>query len=524
MDFDVIVIGSGFGGSVSALRLSERGYRVAVLEEGRRFADSDFKKASDSTRELFWMPGLGLKGPFTQRFFRHVNVIGGVGVGGGSLVYGAVLLEPKPAFYQDPAWSGLEIDWRAELEAHFQTAARMLGVETSPVEDLQDQWLRETAERMGALESHAAIPLGIYFGPQEQVTDPYFAGAGPMRHGCTYCGKCMAGCAENAKNSLDKNYLYLAEREGAQILAQRKAVLIKPIEGGFEVHTRDPLNTKAAFPPLRTKKVVLSAGVLGTLELLLRSRQAGLLPHISPSLGKLVRTNSEAINAVLADDEEIDLTKGPAVSSSFHPNEYTHIDQNRVPASYWFMKLYACPLVDGRQPLKRALKTLGQYLISPRRATASMRVRRDWHKRITILVTMQNLDNEMNFTWGRDLFTGYRPGLRSKRVKGAQAPAYIPEANQAARIFADLSKGTAHNSLIESVLNMSVTAHILGGCTMGSGPESAVIDTNHQVFGYPGMYVVDGSALAANVGVNPSLTITALAERAMSRFGEAALA
>ena len=521
MDFDVIVIGSGFGGSVSALRFSERGYKVAVLEQGRRFSDDDFQKSNESTRELFWMPGLGLKGPFTQRFFKHVNVVGGVGVGGGSLVYAAVLLEPKQAFYQDRAWSDLGVDWEAELKPHFQTAASMLGRETSPTEDLQDEWLQQTAELMGAGTSYGAIPLGIYFGPQEEVTDPYFDGEGPMRHGCTYCGRCMAGCAENSKNSLDKNYLYLAESKGAQILAQHKAILVKPIEGGYEVETIDPLNQKGSHHPvLRTSKLVLSAGVLGTLELLLRSREVGLLPDISPTLGKQVRTNSEAISAVLADDEGVDLTKGPAVSSSFHPNEYTHIDQNRVPPSYWFMKLYACPMVDGNQPLQRALKTLGQFLVSPRRATASMRVRKDWHKRITLLATMQNLDNEMSLTWGRDLFTGYRPGLRSRRVKGAQAPTYIPEANQAARILAEISRGTAYNSSIESVLNMSVTAHILGGCAMGADREAGVIDSNHEVFGYAGMYVVDGSALAANVGVNPSLTITALAERAMSRFGE----
>ncbi|MCK4725206.1 MAG: hypothetical protein KAT29_05375, partial [Anaerolineales bacterium] len=375
--------------------------------------------------------------------------------------------------------SGLGIDWEAELKPHFLTAAGMLGCTTSPMEDLQDEWLQQTAELMGAGESYGAIPLGIYFGPQENVPDPYFGGSGPMRHGCTYCGRCMAGCAENAKNSLDKNYLYLAERNGAQILAQQKAILIRPIEGGYEVETTDPLNSKGKdYPVLSTSKLVLSAGVLGTLELLLCSREAGLLPDISPALGKQVRTNSEAINAVLADDEEVDLTKGPAVSSSFHPNEYTHIDQNRVPPSYWFMKLYACPMVDGNQPLKRAMKTLGQFLVSPRRATASMRVRKDWHKRITILVTMQTLDNEMSLTWGRDLFTGYRPGLRSRRVKGAQAPTYIQEANQAARIFAELSSGTAYNSLIESVLNMSVTAHILGGCAMGADPGSGVIDSN----------------------------------------------
>lgn len=519
MDFDVIVIGSGFGGSVSALRLSEQGYRVGVLEQGRRFGNEDFQKAKDSMQDLIWMPGLGLKGCFTQRFFRHVNVVGGVGVGGGSLVYAAVLLEPKQTFYQDPAWSGLGIDWEAELKPHFATAARMLGRETCSTADVQDEWLKKTAELMGAGDSYGAVPLGIFFDSQEEVSDPYFEGKGPSRHGCTLCGGCLAGCTENAKNSLDRNYLYLAEQAGAEILPQYKATLIRPIESGYEVEMMDPLDKRGTgYPPLSASKVVLAAGVLGTLELLMRSRDAGLLPEISGALGKQVRTNSEAITAVLAAEEDTDLTKGPAISSDFHPNDHTHVTQNRVPPSYWFMKLYASPLVDGEQPLRRALKTLGQYLVSPRRSTASLRVRQDWHKRVTLISTMQNLDNQMAFEWGKDLFTGFQDGLRSRRGKDSQAPTYIPVANQAARTYSEVSGGIAYNSSIESVLNMSVTAHILGGCAMGSDRESGVIDSNHEVFGYPGMYVVDGSALAANVGVNPSLTITALAERAMSRI------
>ena len=521
MDYDVIVVGSGFGGSVSALRLSEKGYRVGVLEQGRRFSKADFQRAKDSMRELFWMPGLGLRGCFTQRFFRHVNVVGGVGVGGGSLVYAAVLLEPKRAFYQDPAWSGLGVDWEVELRPHFQTAARMLGRETCPVAELQDTWLKEAAQLMGAGDSYGAVPLGIYFGEQEELPDPYFDGKGPARHGCTLCGGCLAGCTENAKNSLDRNYLYLAEQNGVQILPQRKATLIRPMEDGYEVEMIDPLDRNAEqFPALKAHKVVLSAGVLGNLELLMRSRQAGLLPDISPALGSQVRTNSEAITAVLAAEEDIDLTKGPAISSDFHPDDHTHVTQNRVPPSYWFMKLYASPLVDGGIPLQRALRTLGQYLAHPGQATASLRVRKDWHKRITLISTMQNLDNQMAFDWGRDLFTGYRRGLRSQRGETSQAPTYIPVANQAARTFSEVSGGIPYNSSIESVLNMSVTAHILGGCAMGADHAAGVIDSSHAVYGYPGMYVVDGSALAANVGVNPSLTITAMAERAMSRFGE----
>ena len=515
MDYDAIVIGSGFGGSVSALRLSERGWRVAVLEQGRRFSDDDLQKASKSTRALFWMPALGLQGCFTQNFFQHANVVGGVGVGGGSLVYAAVLLEPRPAFYQDPAWAGLGVDWRAELGPHYQTAAHMLGRTPCPTRHIQDSWLEQAAEQMGVGQSFGPVPLGIYFGEQELTPDPYFDGQGPARRGCKGCGACLAGCAHNAKNSLDKNYLYLAERLGARILPRRKATLIRPIEGGYAIESIDPL-AKTAYPALAARRVVLSAGVLGSLELLFRSREAGVLPKLSPRLGQQVRTNSEAITAVLARQKDIDLSEGPAISSDFHANEHTHVTQNRVPASYWFMKLYASPLVDGSRPVLRALKTLAVSLRHPLRSTASLRVQRDWHKRITLISTMQHLDNQMAFGWGRSPLGGFRMGLRTELSGGLRAPTYIPEANQAARAFAAVSGGIPYNSSIESVLNISVTAHILGGCAIGSDPHSGVIDSRHEVFGYPGLYVVDGSALPVNVGVNPSLTITALAERALS--------
>jgi len=519
VDYDVIVVGSGFGGSVSALRLSERGYRVAVLEQGRRFQDKDIEKANNSVRDLFWMPALGLKGLFTQRFLRHVNVVGGVGVGGGSLVYAAVLLEPGQAFYRDPAWAGMGVDWQSELAPHYRTAARMLGRAPCPATHTQDEWLRQAAEALGVGDSYGPVPLGTYFGSQEETPDPYFDGAGPPRRGCKLCGACLAGCAHNAKNSLDKNYLYLAEGMGCQILPQHKAVLIRPVEGGYQVESVDPLARGGGHqPPLTAVRVVLAAGVLGTLELLFRCQRAGTLPGLSPALGRRVRTNSEAITAVLSPDEKIDLTQGPAISSDFHANSYTHVTQNRVPPSYWFMKLYASPLVDGGNPLRRALRTLAEFVVHPLRSTVSLRIRQDWHKRVTLISTMQSLDNQMSLDWGRDPFTGFKPGLCSKLVAGQRAPTYIAEANQAARAYALASGGMAANSLIESVLNMSVTAHILGGCCIGPTPEQGVVDANCQVYGYSGLYVVDGSAIPANVGVNPSLTITAMAERAMAVF------
>jgi len=510
MDYDFIIVGSGFGGSVSALRLSKKGYRVAVLEMGRRINPDDIQKANHSPLDLFWMPGLGLKGFFTQRFFKHATIVGGVGVGGGSLVYAAVLLQPKPAFYNDPAWNTLGIDWQSELAPHYDTAARMLGRNICPTTHTQDDWLRQTSESMGAGDTYGPVPLGIYFGG-ENTPDPFFNGEGPARNGCIACGACLAGCAIGAKNSLDHNYLYLAEKLGAQVLPERKVMLIHAEADGYRLEMINPLNGHR-YPNLTTRRLVLGAGVLGTLEVLFRSHQRGTLPKLSPMLGQRVRTNSEAITAVLSRDPKIDLTQGPAISSDFHPKPHTHITQNRLPPSYWFMKLYSGPLVDGAAPLRRALKTLARFITHPRESTASLRVLRDWHKRITLISTMQNADNQMAFTWGGLL----GKGLQSATPGGKRTPTYIPEANEAARTFACVSGGTPHNALLESVLNMSITAHILGGCPIGADEESGVIDPNHEVFNYPGMYIVDGSAIPANVGVNPSLTITAMAERAMS--------
>ena len=514
MDYDALIIGSGFGGSVAALRLSEKGYRVAVIEQGRRLSREDIEKANRSPLHLFWVPALGLKGIFTQRFFQHVNVVGGVGVGGGSLVYAAVLLEPKQAFYHDPAWSGMGIDWASELNPHYRTAARMLGRVTCPTSHVQDDLLKKTAVALNVAHTFGPVPLGIYFG-NENSPDPFFNGEGPMRSGCIECGACLAGCVNGAKNTLDKNYLYLAEKLGAQILPGRKATLIRSIADGYSIEIVNPLSGMK-YPPLTTRKLILAAGVLGTLELLFASQARGTMANLSPMLGRRVRTNSEAITGVLHPDKSVDMTHGPAISSDFHPNEQTHVTQNRLPSSYWFMKLYSGPLVDGFNPLTRALKTFLHFILHPLESTASLFTFKDWHKRITLISTMQNKDNQIAFTWGRGLFSGFRKGLQSVTPSGKRAPTYIPEANEAARTYAKVSGGTPHNALLESVLNMSVTAHILGGCPIGADAEHGVIDSNHEVFGYPGMYVVDASAIPANVGVNPSLTITAMAERAMS--------
>lgn len=519
-DKEVVIIGSGFGGSVSALRLAEKGWKVTVLEQGRRLTPGDLEAAGTSARQLAWAPALGLKGFFSQDVFRHLAVVRGVGVGGGSLVYAAVLLEPRDNFFRDPAWVSLSPDWQAELAPHYARARKMLGVTPNPMHGIQDDWLRSAAERMDCEDTFGTVPQGIYFGDdQADNPDPFFQGKGPVRRGCNACGRCITGCAQGAKNSLDYNYLYLAEQQGVEILPERKVTHIEPHpDGGYLIHQKHPWDRRVRYQPMHARKVILSAGALGTLEILFASRDRyGTLPELPPSLGQHVRTNSEAIVGILASNPDADVTEGATISSHFYPDEHTHITQNRFPESYNFMKWYMGPLVDGGRPLHRALRTLWQLLRHPWTSTASWRARH-WFKRISVLTVMQHAPGEMSFDYGRTLLRAGRHGLRSRMPDGGLLQAYIPQANRAARAFAQASDGVPLNTLMESIGNQSVTAHILGGVVMAESPEQGVIDRNHEVFGYADLFVVDGSAIPANVGVNPSLTITALAERFGSNF------
>lgn len=522
MDFDVdiAIIGSGFGGSVSALRLAEKGWSVAVLEQGRELRDEDIAAAGADPKKLAWAPALGLKGFFAQDVFEHVGIVRGVGVGGGSLVYAAVLLEPKRAFYEDPAWRALSPDWGRELAPHYATARRMLGVVPNPHHGVQDDWLRGAAERMGAADTFDTVPQGIFFGdPTRSTPDPFFGGEGPARTGCSQCGRCITGCAYGAKNTLDRNYLFFARKLGAEVLPERQVTHLEPLPGGgYLVHQRHPWERGRRYAPLRARKVVLAAGSLGTQEILFASRERyGSLPGLPRSLGQHVRTNSEAIVGILANDERVDVTKGATISSHFYPDAHTHVTQNRFPESYGFMRWYMGPLVDGERPLSRALRTLRQLVTHPLDSTRSFRGR-DWHKRISVLTVMQHADNELSFTYGRTALRGFRHGLVSRISKGQRSPSFLPQANAAARAFAEASDGTPLNTLMETVGNLSVTAHILGGAVMAARPEDGVVDVNHEVFGYPGLYVMDAAAIPANLGVNPSLTIAALAERFGARF------
>lgn len=526
LDADVLVIGSGFGGAVSALRLAEAGQRVIVTEQGQRIGPEEMRaaKARPYTR-LNWAPALGQRGYFSQRIFRHVGILGGVGLGGGSLVWGAVMLPPKPRFYAADVWQRLGLDFEAELAPHLDTARRMLGVATNPRMSAQDDFLRATAQRMGAGETFGPVPQAIHFGePGRTVADPYFDGAGPARTGCVFCAGCLSGCPHGAKSSLDQNYLHLAARHGADIRTGLRAERITPLdsmssEGGGGYAVDFAAMDGGPAQRITARRLVLAAGVLGTVELLLTARDVHrTLPDVSPRLGETVRTNSEALTFILNRDAKIDLTDGASISSDFHADAHTHITQNRMDGAYRIMRWMAVPMIDDAHPLRRAIKTLLALVLRPDIVWRNAFARR-YTQRLTTLTVMQDDDSGVGLTLRRPWWAPWRRRLASTPpAHGKRAPSYLAVANRATRIFADVSGGIPMSSSAEAIGGRAMTAHILGGCPMGSSPDDGVIDADHQIFGYPGLYVVDGSAIPANLGVNPSLTITAMAERFAQRL------
>jgi cholesterol oxidase len=523
-DYDVIVIGSGFGGSVTALRLTEKGYRVGVLEAGRRFEDADYPRTSWDLRSFLWAPKLGCTGIQRIHLLRDVIVLAGAGVGGGSLVYANTLYEPKDAFYRDRQWAHIT-DWRTELAPYYDQAKRMLGVVQNPTMTAADDVMKQVADQMGVGDTFTMAPVGVYFGaegrkePGVESGDPYFGGAAPRRRGCLEVGECMTGCRHNAKNTLVKNYLYLAERAGATVHPQTTAVTVHPLDdGGYAVDTQATGGLRAGrmARSFTADQVVFAAGSWGTQQLLHRMKAAGVLPMISARLGVLTRTNSEALGGALTklrNRRDHDFTQGVAITSSIHPNEHTHIEPVRYGKGANAMGLLSTVLTDGDGQVPRLLKWLAQAARHPGQIGSLYFGINHWSERAVIGLTMQTLDNSI---------TVYRKRTRLGRVKltsrpghGVPSPTWIPAANEAMRRVAAVIGGFPLNSVGEMV-NIPMTAHLLGGCAIGDSAESGVIDGYHRMYGHPGLHVVDGSAVAANLGVNPALTITALAERAMA--------
>ncbi|GLZ30436.1 cholesterol oxidase [Lentzea sp. NBRC 105346] len=505
-NFDVVVVGSGFGGSVAALRLTEKGYKVAVLEAGRRFADDEFAKTSWNLRKYLWAPALKCFGIQRIHLLRNVMVLAGAGVGGGSLVYANTLYRPLKPFYQDRQWADIT-DWEAELAPFYDQASRMLGVVTNPTTTPSDLVMQKVAADMGVEDTYHPTPVGVFFGePGKPAKDPYFGGAGPTRTGCTECGACMSGCRVGAKNTLVKNYLYLAERNGAQVFPLTTVTGLSQNDDTWTIETKKTGGRKTHT--FTANHVVLAAGTWGTQQLLHRARMT-TLPKLSAKLGELTRTNSESIIGAgrFSVDPERDFSKGVAITSSIHPDEITHIEPVRYGKGSNAMGLLQTLATDGAASTPRWLQFIKEAIKHPLRLARLLSVHR-WSERTVILLVMQSLDNSIT--------TFLKKGkLTSKQGHGEPNPAFIPAGHEANLLAAKHIDGMAGGTWGE-LFNIPLTAHFIGGCAIAANPENGVIDPYHRVFNYPGLSVVDGAAISANLGVNPSLTITAQAERAFS--------
>jgi cholesterol oxidase len=520
-DYDVLVIGSGFGGSVTALRLTEKGYKVGVLEAGARFEDDAYPTTSFDVTKYLFAPEVGCYGIQRIDSLRDCLILSGAGVGGGSLVYANTLYEPLPAFYQDPSWRDIT-DWQAELAPYYDQAKRMLGVVENPLRTPSDDVMEKVANDMGVGHTFHPTPVGVFFGgpgqqPGETVADPYFGGAGPDRNPCIGCGECMTGCRHNAKNTLTKNYLYLAEQNGAVVHPLTTVTRVRPRDGGgYEVQvrfTKAKVRRASARRTLTADQVVFSASALGTQRLLHRMRDEGHLPKLSDRLGHLSRTNSESILGAIAPDTSVDYSQGVAITSSFHPDADTHIEPVRYGKGSNAMSLLQTVLTDGDGPEPR-WRTWLKEMWREKRNVLDLYDMKHWSERTVIALVMQTVDNSITTFSRRSRLTG-RWFLSSRQGHGAPNPTWIPVANQAVRKMAQIIGGRPGGSIGEP-FNRPLTAHFIGGCTIGTSPETGVIDPFQRVHNYPGLHVVDGSAISANLGVNPSLTITAQAERAMA--------
>ncbi|MEV6943207.1 GMC family oxidoreductase [Streptomyces sp. NPDC051172] len=533
-DYDVIVVGSGFGGSVTALRLTEKGYRVGVLEAGRRFTRESLPKNSWDLRNYLWAPKLGMYGIQRIHLLGNVMVLAGAGVGGGSLNYANTLYVPPKPFFDDPQWRDIT-DWQEELKPYYDQAQRMLGVRLNPTMTPSDVHLKAAAERMGVGDTFHMAPVGVFFGdgkdaegkskaaPGGQVDDPYFGGAGPARKACTECGECMTGCRHGAKNTLNENYLHLAEKAGAVVHPMTTVVSITDdSQGGYAVATLPTDEKKKSRGRIfKARRVVLAAGTYGTQTLLHRMKAGRQLPYISDRLGELTRTNSEALVGAQTDDRryrkatgqpKVDFTRGVAITSSIHPDENTHIEPVRYGKgsnSMGSLSILQVPYAEGSSRVMGWLANAARHPLLVLRSLSNRR----WSEKTIIGLVMQSLDNSLTTYLKPD---GVGKGLLTARQgHGAPNPKQIRAASEGASAIAADINGFAGSNVGE-LMGTPLTAHFLGGCPIGSSRETGVIDPYHRLYGHPGISVVDGAAVSANLGVNPSLTITAQAERAMS--------
>ncbi len=514
-DFDVVIIGSGFGGSVAALLLTEKGYKVAFLEAGRRFADKDFPKTSWRLSKFLYMPRLGLRGIQRIHVLPDVLVLAGAGVGGGSLVYANTLYKPPASYFADKQWNQIT-DWDSELSPWYDQASRMLGVATNPYFSPSDEAMKEVADQMGVGHTFKLAPLGVYFGDGNGVKskDPFFGGVGPDRNGCLQCGGCMTGCRHNAKNTLPKNYLGLAEKAGAKVFPEHTVIKTEQLsDGSWKITAR---KSSAWFGGKRTftaSQVVVAAGTYNTQKLMHKMKSEGVLPKISDALGKLSRTNSEALTGTIMPKGGVDYSKGSAITSSFFPDEHTHVEPVRYGKGSNFMGLLQTVMTDGTNIKKRRMQWLKQIITKPSLLMKIMDVRK-WSERTVVALIMQNVDSSLTVKSKRGLL-GWR--LTSENDSDQPNATYIPAANEVARRIAE-NKGGIAGGHIGDLVNAPFTAHFVGGCVIGATSSEGVIDPYHRVWNYPTMHIVDGASVTANLGVNPSLTITAQAERAFSMW------
>ncbi len=511
-DYDYVVIGSGFGGSVAALRLSEKGNKVLVIEKGKWFKEEDFPGSNWNLKRWLWVPLIRFFGFFKISFFRHITVLSGTGVGGGSLVYANTLPLPKPEFFRADSWGHLA-DWESELKVHYQVARKMLGTTANPRLETGDLALQQLAREIGKQEYFEPTQVAVFFGePEVTVPDPYFNGKGPERAGCIFCGGCMTGCRYNAKNTLDKNYIHLALQKGAQIQAESEVYDVIPLgntdgSDGYRISWR----TSTAFfrkkGEVSSKGVIFAGGVLGTVPLLLKLKKTSL-PHISNTIGAGIRTNSESLIGITTFNRQTVFSDGIAIGSILHSDPHSHLEPVRYASGSGFWRLMMSPLVHGKNTFIRVLKALGNIIRHPLQNLRVLFVR-DFARRTQILLYMRTLDSTLRFSPGR-------LGMKSSIIEGKSPTPFVPEAKILADKYGKLVNGKPIVLFTETLFGIPTTAHILGGAVMGKNEQEGVINKNNQVFGYKKMYICDGSAISANPGVNPSLTITAIAERAIS--------